>query len=578
MADFGIFSEITFVDGTSPPINADSLNDIEKVVAMTDSELARSANLKFREIINYCFYRNQKTWLDFDDYTDWTNAYPSNGDLSDETSNNIIGFECLKVECIDAAASWLSFYQTLGSPVDLSTFEDGSASSTDDCIMLCFYVSSNSAFSIIQFRFGDDYSNCYYYATSALDNGWNVLYPQKSAFTTMGTPTGWNSISYIRMAPYVEAGNVGEYMYFQKYQLYRQDSVYSGYSNVFQKYQGSVTGYENIFTIFNDVSSLYFDSFGDIRKIGYMHLNSNNDPIQMRIYNNIICFRARFEFYCKKTHYSTAVTWYVNSSNYIYMYIYSSTLYLEGQESGTPFSQNVSLDNNLIKNERIYYYLEKEFQTIRAIVLKDGEQPKVLERETSIPADSVGDVYLGQEDSNCFSLLTDFEIGNKAIENLSNEYLGRCVKLYEEQSFVNNTIGNVAGMKLYLAPNTVYKIDVYLSAQNAGTTGDIKIAWTLSGCSSPTLRMSFGPSLTTTDVNDSLYKSSNFVMTTQIGYGCDGSSNESIIHESFILVVTENGGSLQLMAAQYTTDAGNPTTLETTSFIAATPITMKNSD
>lgn len=571
MAEFGKFSEITFIDGTSPPINADNLNELERVIALTDQELSRSKSICFNELKDYFFERNTKEFLHFQNYTDWTNSYPSNGSLSDEEDDQLIGNHALKLEVIHADASWLSIEQTISS-VDLTIFQDGSSSTDDDIIEFYFYVSDHTKFTNLEFRLGDDFSNSYLFqATGNFSTGWNSLFPTKSDFTTIGTPAGWDDITYVRVAPRIDSGNVGEYLYFQNISLARQDSVYSGYLNCFQKYVGSVTGWTNIFTNQADTCLLYRDHQDFIEKIGMMKIDGEADNWETEIYPEVLEFISKFEFYCKYAGESASITWRVDSNNYAEVYISSNTFYLDVNEASSLTQTSKALDNNLIKNERFYIYFEKENDTFRAILKKDGEQITILEYETSISSDSDGNVYIGQHTANSYSFLTDFIIGHKPINYLSRELLPRLVLMQANQSFSDNTTANISGLVCNLSPNSYYQVDIFLVVTQTSTGANVKISWELTDCVNQTQRVVLGPPTTSTNALDSNVVLTEYAPSTSVQYVVNVNT-ETYIKESMVILSAYNGGKVQIKAAQVVTNGSHPTVISSRSWMKITPL------
>lgn len=574
MSELGKFTPVGYNDGLPPPINADNLNELERVVALCDNELARTEDIDFMHLKEYFYERNTYVFLYFTDYTDWTESAPAQTTLSDEQTNQLIGNDALKINNDLATAGWMSIYQTLSSTADLTAFFDGSASSTSDVILIYFYMSDGAAFSNLEFRFGDDFANSYWFdASGYIDTGWIAIYPRKSDFTALGAPTGWNNIDYIRIAPYVQAGYQNEYIYIQYIMLCRVDAIYSGYANCFQKYFGSVTGWVNRFGVSTDFCSLHRDHQDMIEKIGYMKLDAESDLTQLAIMEDMIYFIGKFEFYCKYAGESASIVWFVSSSVFAETYISSNTFYLDVNEGGGVVSNSVALEVNLIKNERFYIYFEKESQTFRSILKKDGEIIKILEYElTSVSDDQDGNIYLGQHSSISFSLLTDFRIGNKKINDLTNENVPRLVRMYKDQSFVNNTIANVNGLYAYLPTFKFYRIDLFIICSCSSATPDIKISWELTNCVNYTSRNAIGPPNSTTDVNDTTVRMSEFGMSTEIEYGIEAGADETLIKETVIILCEQLAGKVQIKAAQANTDAGNPTTIESHSFMTITPL------
>ena len=568
---FSKFTQVDFNDGASPPINADTLDELERVVKETDTELGRTNDIDFSELTQYFYERNSQVALFFNDYTAWTEAYPSQTTLSDEDSNNLMGNSCLKILNDLATAGWMSI--TAAPSKDLTQFNDGSASTTDDLIAIHYYCSDSAAFSDLEFKFGDDFSNCYFYDYGgSVQTGWHVIWVPKSSFVTTGSPTGWNSITYVRIAPYVDAGYSGEYMYFQRVFLVRQDPAYSGYCNFFQKYYGSSTGWLNVFSIPSDFCALYHDEYNLLNKLGYMHLDGEYILDQLTIYTDVIEFISKFEFYCKYAGESPSIVWMVDSNNYIEVYISSDTFYMYAYESAAGTTTSKALDVGLEKNERFYIYFEKEIDTCRAILKKDGESIKILEYETSIASDSEGYVYLGQHTANSYCLLTDFKIGNKKINYLRDENLPRYIRKEIQQTFSNNTLANVSRMYAYLAPFQYYKIELHLVCSCADASPDVKIAWSVTDLQVIYSRVGMGPETGSTSALDTNVRISCYNYTSSIPYGLDGSSSETYINETLIVYSGADAGKIQLQGAQNNTDGSHPTTIYGRSYMIITPV------
>jgi hypothetical protein len=574
MAEFGKFSEITFINGSSPPINADNLNEIERVIALADVELSRSQTVKFSDLIKYFYMRNIKYFYRFTDETVWTNSYSSYVDLIDERDDQLIGNNCLKMEIINASASWLSIYQTLSTPINLSVFNDESASSTDDLIVIVFYVSDINAFSTLQIRLGDDFSNCYLLDfTYSANTGWNTIYVQKTDFTTEGAPTGWNSIDYFRLAPYSVAGNVGEYILFNLITIIRQDAVFSGFCNAFQKYMGSVTGWINIFSILSDTCLLYYDYQDMIEQVGIMKIPSTDVEDELLLSESLIQFMSKFEFICKYAGETASITWEVDSNNYAEVYISSDTFYLSVVEGGgAPTVTSKALSTSLIKNEKVWIYFEKQNDTFRAILKKYGEVLITLEYETSISSSSDGNIYIGQSSTNSYSLLTDFTISNRPIGKLARELRPRFIRMQASQNLVNNSMTNLLGLVVNLEPLSYYKIDLYLIVSCTSATPNVEVSLELTDCYAYVQRVAQGPAYDMNDANNTKIRSSYYLAGTNIEYGVEGAGDETFIKETLIVLAEEKEGKVQIKASQANTDGSNPILVYGSSFMIITAL------
>lgn len=139
-----------------------------------------------------------KEITNFTDYTLWT-AYQST--VENSTDHDIGLVNVTKMYDSDDTGSEVSMYQTV-STMDLTEFDDASASGTDDLIVFTCYISDVSKFTDLRIVLGDDNSNHYYTSvnpSTTLSNGYNRIIVAKTDFSTTGTPTGWNDITYIRI-------------------------------------------------------------------------------------------------------------------------------------------------------------------------------------------------------------------------------------------------------------------------------------------------------------------------------------------------------------------------------------------
>lgn len=581
MPEFGKFYQETFVDTTTPPINADRLNELERVVALADNELARTETVKFALLAKYMFLRNTKYVQAFSNSAIWTEAYPSQTTVSDSTNFNNLGNVSLQIMNDLATAGYMSVYDTHASKA-LNYFTDGvSLSSTDDFIVFVFYVSNATGISQIEFKFGDDFSNSYRIIFSSYNTGWNVKYTKKSDFTTIGSPSGWQAITYTRISPYVEAGYSGAFVIFDFIQMVRMDADYSSYINPFQKYWGSVTGWQNKFSIPTDYNLLWYDHNDHVEKIGIMRPAATANR-HLYLYSNVIEFIGKFEMYCKQAGETMSIFWYASAGAWAEVYISSDNFNLTVYDGAT-HTEQASLTNGLELNEKIYIYFEKEEDTFRAILIKEDELPIVCEYESSsISSDTDGDIMLGQDATTSLSLLTDFEIGNKKSCMLKDENAIEYVRLGSElddnQSFSNNSMADVTNLFAYIGAGKTYKLDLYLVCDCDSATPDIKLSWVNTNCHLVTNRTVLGPAVGTTAVGDTNVRMTELDHTSEYAYGLEAGGNQTFIRESFILKCEDSfTGKIQLRAAQNTTDGSNPVEIKYTSYFTLTPVIARKS-
>jgi hypothetical protein len=560
MAQAGKFTELTFVNGGAPAINDTNLNEIERVVELADNQFYRSSDIQFRKYKKYFYQRNCKLVENFDDYTDWTIADAATTLTANDSTNQLMGLSALKIEELNNTAGFCSVSRVLPSTLDLTIFNDGSASTTDDCICFVMYVSDNSKWTQIQFRLGDDFGNCYYYNyTGAIVTGWNSFWPQKSDFTTIGAPTGWNSIDYIRVGPVTAINSDGEYILMNLIQMVRQDPIYSGYANPFQKYMGAGTGWVYVFDQYDALNLLYQDEGNYSYELGFMKIVGSDYTTNLEVYPDCINFISRWEFICKYAGETASMVWYVDSDNYAELYITGNTFSLKVNEGGAATTTTVALTNNLLKDERVEFYFEKNIDTFRGILYKKGEAVKSLEYETSIATDTDGDVMLGQSGNNSYSLLTDFTVSNSMKDlTLQNEFTSQIIKKRTDQIVNNsNVLQNDNDLIAYLDPYSTYEFKVVIGCVGI-TAGNFKCAYVTTGdIIELTQRVNYGPSAQgTPNTYDTPINAILRNMPTEQHYGTDGVYGTSII-EHFMVKTGRSGGTVRLQWAQVTATVGN---------------------
>ncbi len=560
MAQAGKFTELTFVNGGAPAINDTNLNEIERVVELADNQFYRSSDIQFRKYKKYFYQRNCKLVENFDDYTDWTIADAATTSTANDSTNQLMGKSALKIEELNNTAGFCSVSRVLPSTMDLTIFNDGSASTTDDCICFVLYVSDNAKWTQIQFRLGDDFGNCYYYNyTGAIVTGWNSFWPQKSDFTTIGAPTGWNSIDYIRVGPVTAINSDGEYILMNLIQMVRQDPVYSGYANPFQKYMGAGTGWVYVFDQWDALNLLYQDEGNYSYELGFMKIVGSDYTTNMEVYSDCINFISRWEFICKYAGETTSMVWYVDSDNYAELYITGNTFSLKVNEGGAATTTTVALTNNLLKDERVEFYFEKNIDTFRGILYKKGEAVKSLEYETSIATDTDGDVMLGQSGNNSYSLLTDFTVSNSMKDlTLENEYITQIIKKRTDQYKNNSNVMSLdTDLKAYLDPYSTYEIKTILGCVGIDN-GNFKCSYAVTGdVTELNQRVNYGPSAQgVLETYDTMVDAILGNLGTEIHYGTDGVYGTSI-YEHFMVKTGKNGGTIQVQWAQANATVGD---------------------
>jgi hypothetical protein len=567
MAGFGNFINLIWDNNNPPAINEDNLQAAWDIIKEVDTELQRSQTINSNDLLNYFFNSNCKEVDNFTDqaeYTPWASTT-----LSNDTVNTCIGNNSIKTLESDNTAGFVGMHKTIAS-INLALFNSSAASSTDDIILCVFYISNVAKVTNVTFKLGDDNSNNYNitYAAASCSTGWNIKRPHKSDFATDGVPTGWDDITWVCFQWYSTATAQNAYISFQYCGLCREDSDYADYYNPFQKYYGTVSGWENVFPIGMDYFVLYHDEA--INKLGFIKVNPSSSLDDLYVnslgYTNFI---SKWELYCKKAGYTNSILWLVDSDNYAEIYINNNILYLAVNEAGSLTTTNTALTSNLLKNERIEIYFEKHNDSIKVILKRNTEYLKIISFETVIAATDIGFIHIGAQDSSSYAIITNFSISHTAGHNLPENRIIFIKKQVTETVNNSTVIQNDDEFKLYLADNSIYEIELKLAVSGAANA-DFKCDWEVEGgCSQLTTRACIGPSIATADNTSTVMRSSGHNLTTDVSYGCDGST-AAYISEKF-LVQTIEAGTLQFRWAQNTAQVSD-TTISNSSYLKATKL------
>lgn len=573
MSDFGAWVPATFNNGMAPAIDEDVMNSYEDWIDIADEELRRSQSVKLKDFLTYFWQRNIKVIDDFTASSEWTAAAGSV--LANDTTNNVIGYNAVKLSDSNDLASWVSMYRA--AALDLTQFHDGSASSTSDWIVCLFYITDVTKFTYFQLKLGTDNANNWYkaYNPAGFVNGWNVIMVQKSGFTEDPVAPAWNNITYIHMDLYTAAGASTHYFTFQYLMMVRDNG---GAPAPYQQYMGATTGWTQKLEIYDYFNSVVYDE--KINRLGIVMFNPTSWIVNLLLYSDVEAFSSKFEMYCKYAGNSSEVVWAGNADNYAKTYIGANVFYLVVYEAGVPTSTSIALTNNLLLNERIIIEFEKDGDTFRAILSKNGEVIKTLEYEAIGLAVDSGEVYLADEGTNYYSLVTDFAISsNKNCVMLENEEANgpRLVRLSADQTYANNTITAITDFLIRLKPNRVYKVEAFINAHNAGSAAaDLKIDWDSSGVSLLGLRNCVGSESTSYNVqpNNTTHRCSSHGITAAVYYALSASGTYVAVKEDFIVKTTQAGGYIQMRAAQYNTTGGggNETIVDDTSYVLITEV------
>ena len=551
MSSFGIWDgsyKRTYVNDTSPPLNQTNLNYDQVLLGAVDKELERSITFNFNYLKHYYFMRNVlEINGKFMDYSDWTT---SNCTASDETTLATINGTAVKALQPNATADYVEIYGTFASQ-DLAVFNDGGVSSVSDMVVLLLYFSDISKAQNIRIRLGDDSSNCYELerSSSYFSTGWDSLRAAKSVFSTIGSPTGWDNITYKSIAWQSTTGATNEYVLYQWFGIIRFDPDYTEYFNPFQYYDEPNALWVNDIEYGYDGNILYYDE-----KLQQISLTNTElyGPYELVFidYENIYSFIMQIDIVCKDAGYAPSVTWRSNASNYFRFYIDSDDFTLYIVEGGTPSTITKTLSGGVAVDQRVYIRVEKHGQKVRGIVVvqnADGtNETKVIEYGVNITGS--GELALGTYSSsygryNVIDILATHTVGHVPLGNWENNETVVIKDADEDDS--STTLQNDDELVVKLPPNGVYEVKILAFVDGTDNTTDLKTDWSTTNVDTVASKSTFGPGTGVTSVYSADAINLNTVaLTTTANYGIT-TAGWARIEESAIVQTSYLEGTIQ---------------------------------
>jgi hypothetical protein len=265
------------------------------------------------------------------------------------------------------------------------------------------------------------------------------------------------------------------------------------------------------------------------------------------------------------------MTWYIDSDNYACAWIDDDDFTLLVNEAGVPHSETFTLNTSLDYGERLEITLEKNSDTLRATLEKGNEIIKVLEYETSIDAETEGDLYFGYDDVG-LSLIPDFMISNVNNTDLDSWDKPKIViKKYDQSTDTDVVLTADSELYAYLPPNSIFEIELNCVYICDSATPDIRVSWGLSGnLEQVTKRIVSGAGSAITN----LYAAEEIRK-----YAADLSENNyygglnvfGSFTEKFLVKTGVAGGKIEFEWAQMTS-SGDSTTVKAGSYLKITKI------
>jgi hypothetical protein len=572
MANFSDYTKLTYVNSTSPAINATNLNKNEDSLELIMDELNYAHGWTFKNVLSYCYNMSTRCIEKFFDLSDgWTFTGTVN-EYDILFVNEIkIGKSGIRMEETDASSGTLEMYKTL-TTIDCTSYPGGTTSYDNDYIVMIFHLSDATKFSNVQIRLGNNAANFYYY-NMTYATGHNVRLIRKSVFSVGSGSPSWSTISYINIRVITTASATGEYITMQGVFLTRRDAVITESTPwFFDDGQGNMSDKPYIN---NALSSLvYYDDY--CNKMCYQLLEENTSPAFDDIMCDVNSFAIKLEAYCKYDGFGPAVIWYIDASNYFIVEVDSNALnfYEYVGASGSNVATQ-TLDITIVPNDRMELFIEKTSDNvIRASLNTDGQRSVFQDYETSFSTTAQGCVGFVNSASGMHYTITDMVIGYSQA-SLPN-FLGSLeLGIYKYQNeYLNNstTVQNDNALLLKLPPNTTFEIFLNIIALSSSDVPDIKVKWILTNDYEViTYRSSIGPPTSVSNVSDTQLKNGYYDFSTEIPYGIDGTANESYIFERCVLTTGNDGLKIQIRWAQ-NTSSGTETCVRKGSYIRARKI------
>lgn len=570
MSVHGNFSELTFVNATTPAINAVNLNAIESTLKIADTELARSLSFSWEYYKDMFFNSSQKTINRFLDYTDWSGT---NGPTISEAGHSTVLLHGRGVKMLQPTndAEELAIFDSSHTSQNLERFEayghiSKDESSTDDLICLLCYISDTTYITRISFRFGNDTSDYYYYDHSVgLVNGWNIICIPKSSFTANGAIANWQTIEYVAYRALFAASAMNEYVIFNHCALVRVDGTTSTLMNPFvaNNYSGDwdteIMTPNSQFLIYKDAQ---FEEICVLSCLADGVLASSPDFLG----SGLVCssFTATFRLIPRATDYTQGIMWYIDDDNYLLFHFDASDVQVSKRLAGASTMYYKSYIGSLVIGSTLLIRIEKiGGDIVRIFVTDESGSNEFIEVSGTAAAFSdtdEGEVGIGAYSTTHKSVIQDFVVTNRTTDNIklsemankNNNAYQYIKKEADEYRTTTTTISDDNDFNIRLAPYGLYKVTARLIVSAATDVPDFKSAWSKStDVTAETYKTMIGPSTSTSNVASTSVRSSSFAIDAEANYGCDGSNN-SQIHEEFIVSTGNTGGRLKLQWSQNT--------------------------
>lgn len=393
----GDFENITWIDEVTD-LSKTNLQAMSNKISELDTELNYSRAYNWLNMVDYFYTRNQKI-LDYSQ-SGWSYDTGFNSSMSNDTTNFRIGYAGQRLTHTNSSSGWNVAYINIASINALLT-DNGDILTTSDYLVFYFYIYDAAAINSLEFGIGNSstkYKNISF--SSGFSTGWNCLYTKISSMTDVGTGIDLTDVTYLRFTWDCKSGYSGCYITSQLLMIQRN---HSNLPCLLQEYNGSS---------WSRISSYVYASVMDTSD-GYPKPNLiclENTAGNLLLLGNAgwNCFYAKVYFFIKLASNMPALTYYIDSNNYLSFYIDTSNyLTIKKCLSGS-IAYYTNAYTSLAINTKVLMYITKVNQIIRVICSNNGSVKIVEIADPFI--DSIGYFYL----TNGIGYLRDFVVSNKS--------------------------------------------------------------------------------------------------------------------------------------------------------------------
>lgn len=471
-------------------------------------------------------------------------ALGSDTDVSDDDGDNDTMFYQGATRCTannSTSSIVIGGYMT-GLGKDLTEYPDGSSvDTTNDFLIVSFYISDKTNFRSLGLRLGADSSNYYYLYpfVTAFSNGYNHYVYALSSHAVYGSPS-WSNIDYLAFRASCEAGVSieNEYVTFQGAQIIRQ---FNSLPQPFQRPDGSGTLVQPYGTPTSYVMAKMDDKNGFVFTRGEQ--GTVTDAMQLTV-------KPVKEFYAELLSqpcfdsYSLGLSFRIDSDNYIVAYVDNDTFKLSIYENGSLVdSDSQALSGGVLRHETFRIALGVDDGNVLAQISANGET-RLINAETSLQEE--GHIVASQPLTESMGLVKDYLVSNERKE------IQKYPQVVIQKTYQEITTKEATELNAYLEPNGVYLINTTMALRTT-VAGDCVVDWATTGdVTQVTYRTIRGPAIGQTTPYDTTVKISVHNLSTDVRYAM--STSNVVVRENFIVKTGPLGGRIYPEIRQYASE------------------------